>query len=85
MLVALTVADTERGGIPRSDLDRIFEPFFSTKKTGTGLGLATVARIVDDHRGTIEVNSELGQGTAVTIRLPTGPGPGAGGPWNTAA
>ncbi len=68
-LAILTVADTG-SGIPKSDLDRIFEPFFSTKSGGTGLGLATVARIVDDHHGTIEVTSEVGRGTAVTIRLP---------------
>ena len=65
----LTVTDTG-SGIPKADLDRIFEPFFSTKNAGTGLGLATVARIVDDHRGTIEVTSVVGEGTAVTIRLP---------------
>lgn len=68
-LVVLTVTDTG-SGIPRSDLDRIFEPFFSTKSGGTGLGLPTVARIVDDHHGTIEIGSEVGRGTTVTIRLP---------------
>jgi two-component system sensor histidine kinase PilS (NtrC family) len=65
----LVVADTG-SGIPRADLDHIFEPFFSTKRTGTGLGLATVARIVDDHQGTIEIASEVGKGTSVTLRLP---------------
>jgi two-component system, NtrC family, sensor histidine kinase PilS len=58
-------------GIPREDLDRIFEPFFSTKPTGTGLGLATVARIVEDHRGTVDTHSELGKGTVFTLRFPT--------------
>jgi signal transduction histidine kinase len=71
--VTLTVTDTG-SGIPKADLDRIFEPFFSTKTAGTGLGLATVARIIDDHRGTIEVASEVGQGTTVTIRLPAARG-----------
>jgi signal transduction histidine kinase len=70
--VVLSVADTGVG-IPRSDLDRIFEPFFSTKTGGTGLGLPTVARIVDDHRGTIEIGSEVGRGTTVTVRLPAAP------------
>ena len=71
--VTLTVTDTG-SGIPKADLDRIFEPFFSTKAAGTGLGLATVARIVDDHDGTIEVASQVGQGTTVTIRLPAARG-----------
>jgi two-component system sensor histidine kinase PilS (NtrC family) len=65
----LTVADTG-SGIPKADLDHIFEPFFSTKSGGSGLGLPTVARIVDDHRGTIEVDSEAGRGTTVVVRLP---------------
>jgi two-component system sensor histidine kinase PilS (NtrC family) len=57
-------------GIARDDLNRIFEPFFSRKPGGTGLGLATTARIVEAHRGTIDVVSTLGQGTTFTIRLP---------------
>ena len=65
----LIVRDTGVG-IPREGLDRIFEPFYSTKSNGTGLGLATVARIVDDHHGTIDVGSTVGVGTTVTIRLP---------------
>jgi two-component system sensor histidine kinase PilS (NtrC family) len=68
--VLLTIGDTGTG-IPRQHLDRIFEPFFSTKSGGTGLGLATVARIVDDHRGTVEVASEIDRGTTVAIRLPS--------------
>ena len=57
-------------GIPREDLEHIFEPFFSRKTGGTGLGLATTARIVEDHRGTIDVLSQPGKGTTFTIRLP---------------
>jgi two-component system sensor histidine kinase PilS (NtrC family) len=57
-------------GIPKEDLDRIFEPFFSTKPSGTGLGLATVARIVEDHRGTVDILSESGKGTVFTLRFP---------------
>jgi two-component system sensor histidine kinase PilS (NtrC family) len=66
----LSVAD-EGVGIPKEDLDRIFEPFFSTKESGTGLGLATVARIVEDHRGTVDIHSEPDKGTIFTLRFPT--------------
>lgn len=70
--IVLTV--TDRGeGIRPEDLDRIFEPFFSTKRGGTGLGLATVARIVEDHGGVIDVASELGQGTTFTLTFPATP------------
>jgi signal transduction histidine kinase len=57
-------------GIAREYLDHIFEPFFSRKVGGTGLGLATTARIVEDHKGTIDVLSQPGKGTTFTIRLP---------------
>jgi two-component system sensor histidine kinase PilS (NtrC family) len=57
-------------GIPKEDLDRIFEPFFSTKPSGTGLGLPTVARIVEDHRGTVDIHSEWGKGTTFGLRFP---------------
>jgi two-component system sensor histidine kinase PilS (NtrC family) len=66
---ALSVTDTGIG-IPKEDLDRIFEPFFSRKAGGTGLGLATVARIVEDHRGTIDTISQVGRGTTFTLRFP---------------
>jgi two-component system sensor histidine kinase PilS (NtrC family) len=65
----LMVRDTGVG-IAREDVDHIFEPFFSRKTGGTGLGLATTARIVEDHKGTIEVLSQPGKGTTFTIRLP---------------
>jgi len=65
----LTVSD-DGVGIPKEDLDRIFEPFFSTKPNGTGLGLATVARIVEDHRGNIDIQSDRGKGTTFTLRFP---------------
>ncbi len=59
------------GGISKEDLSKIFEPFFSTKgQKGTGLGLAVIWGIVDNHDGTIEVTSELKKGTSFTIRLP---------------
>jgi two-component system sensor histidine kinase PilS (NtrC family) len=65
----LAVADTGVG-IAKEDLDHIFEPFFSRKAGGTGLGLAITARIVEDHKGTIEVNSEPGKGATFTLRFP---------------
>jgi signal transduction histidine kinase len=48
----------------------IFEPFFTTKKRGTGLGLAIVKQIIEQHGGTIAVESSPGQGTTITIDLP---------------
>lgn len=58
-------------GISKEDLSKIFDPFFSTKgQKGTGLGLAVIWGIVDNHNGTINVDSELGKGTTFTIRLP---------------
>jgi len=59
-------------GIPEKDLPRIFEPFFSTKgQKGTGLGLAIIWGIIDNHNGTINVESEIGKGTIFIIRIPT--------------
>jgi two-component system sensor histidine kinase PilS (NtrC family) len=57
-------------GITKDDLDHIFEPFFSRKPGGTGLGLATTARIVEAHRGFVEVRSQPGKGSTFTIKLP---------------
>jgi signal transduction histidine kinase len=57
-------------GIPPENLARIFEPLFSTKSFGTGLGLPTVKQIVAQHEGTISLTSEVGRGTCVTVRLP---------------
>jgi signal transduction histidine kinase len=65
----LMVRDTGIG-IAREDLEHIFEPFFSRKTGGTGLGLATTTRIVEDHKGTIDVLSQPSKGTTFTIRLP---------------
>jgi two-component system, NtrC family, sensor histidine kinase PilS len=67
------ISVTDHGpGIPAEDREHIFEPFFTTKDAGTGLGLAIVHRIVEDHEGTLEVNSPLpdGPGTRITLRLP---------------
>jgi len=59
-------------GIPREHLRRIFDPFFTTKPAGSGmgLGLSVCQRIVLSNRGTIQVDSELGKGTTVTVTLP---------------
>jgi two-component system sensor histidine kinase PilS (NtrC family) len=67
--VEIAVAD-EGVGIPMDALDRIFDPFFTTKRGGSGLGLATVHRIVEQHGGSIRVESALGTGTTVRVRLP---------------
>jgi len=65
----LVIADYGKG-IDSATLERIFEPFFSTKKRGTGLGLAIVKQIVEQHGGTIDVESEIDKGTRFTIDLP---------------
>jgi signal transduction histidine kinase/DNA-binding response OmpR family regulator len=56
-------------GIPEDNLNRIFDRYFTTKQTGTGLGLAIVERIISVHNGKIEVKSEVGKGTTITIDL----------------
>lgn len=67
--VRLSVRDHGQG-IPPEHLDRIFEPFFSTKQSGSGIGLALVHRIIEEHGGTIEVFSDVGVGTHFLVRLP---------------
>jgi PAS domain S-box-containing protein len=57
-------------GIPESEMKKILEPYFTTKFSGTGLGLAIVSRIVEEHRGTLEVLSGPGKGTCATMRFP---------------
>ena len=57
-------------GIPQDQIANIFKPFYTTKTRGSGLGLAIVDRIIKEHRGTIEVESEAGKGTRFTIELP---------------
>jgi PAS domain S-box-containing protein len=70
-MVKLTVADTGHG-IPRDVVKKVFEPFFTTKEfgKGTGLGLTVVKGIIEEHQGSIAVESEEGKGTTFTILLP---------------
>lgn len=67
--VSLDVVDSGPG-VPGDVLPNIFTPFFTTKPRGTGLGLAVVKKIVDDHQGLIDVQSEQGVGTTIRIELP---------------
>jgi signal transduction histidine kinase len=67
--VAVSVTDTG-AGIPEEDLERIFEPLFTTKAEGIGLGLGIVAALVEGHGGTVEVESRVGEGSTFTVRLP---------------
>jgi signal transduction histidine kinase len=68
-MVEVTVTD-EGAGIPAAARARIFDPFFSTKERGLGLGLALCHLILEQHRGAIQVDSIEGRGTAVTCFLP---------------
>jgi two-component system sensor histidine kinase PilS (NtrC family) len=69
--VIITVRD-EGVGIPAEDVDQLFQPFHGTFAKGSGLGLAIVHRIVTDYNGEIQVSSQVGKGTSVTVRLPVG-------------
>ena len=67
----ITVED-DGPGIAPDQLSRIFDPFFTTKKKGTGLGLATCHAIIAEHGGQIDLASEVGKGTKMVVRIPTG-------------
>lgn len=66
---AIRVRDTGPG-IPEDQLDKLFYPFFTTKKQGSGVGLSMAKKIVDSHRGVIDVHSRPGEGAQFTVRLP---------------
>jgi two-component system, sporulation sensor kinase E len=67
--VLVRVSDTGTG-IPEQIMDKIFEPYFTTKPFGTGLGLTIVFKIIKEHFGDISVSSRMGEGTTVTLALP---------------
>jgi signal transduction histidine kinase len=67
--IQVTISDTGQG-IPADRLSRIFDPFFTTKEKGMGLGMAITHRIIEDHKGTIDVQSQEGLGTTFIVHLP---------------
>ncbi len=74
--VVVTIADRGPGVDPDS-LERIFYPFFTTKKNGSGIGLSVAQKIVDAHGGRIDVESRMGEGASFSVVLPAGPPPTA--------
>ena len=69
-LLSVEISDTGVG-IPEEDLEKIFEPFFTNKEEGTGLGLVICQNIVDLHKGSIQIkNNETGKGVIVTVGFP---------------
>jgi two-component system sensor histidine kinase HydH len=68
--IKIEIKDTG-SGINTEDLNKIFDPYFTTKTQGTGLGLAIVHKIIEAHKGEIKVRSISGHGTAFTILIPT--------------
>jgi len=69
--VSVAFADTG-GGIPEVEMSKIFEPYFTTKTSGSGLGLLIVRRIVREHGGEIELLNDFGKGLSLTMKLPLG-------------
>jgi len=67
--IVVSISDTGEG-IPKEVLDKLFVPFFTTRKTGSGLGLAVTRRIIENHGGSISVSSTPGEGTTFEISLP---------------
>jgi two-component system sensor histidine kinase PilS (NtrC family) len=70
----IAVAD-EGTGIPADERERVFDPFFTTKRDGSGLGLAIVHRIVSQHGGSVRLESNVGSGTVIRLRLPRAEAP----------
>lgn len=73
--VIISILDTGKG-IPQEDLDKIFHPFFTTKRTGIGLGLCLADQVISSHKGRLYINSTTGKGTEITIKLPISGGEG---------
>jgi signal transduction histidine kinase len=67
--VVIVISD-EGGGVPEDMLPKLGEPFFTNKESGTGLGLMVSQRIIQAHKGSLEIHSEYGRGAQVTIKLP---------------
>ncbi|MBN2409974.1 MAG: hypothetical protein JXE07_09565, partial [Candidatus Aminicenantes bacterium] len=67
--IAVRFADSGVG-IPKENINKLFDPFFTTKSSGTGLGLAVSYGIIQQHEGRIEVKSEVGRGTVITLSFP---------------
>lgn len=67
--ILIKISDTG-SGVPEEVIDKIFEPFFSTKRDGLGLGLPLAKKVIEEHGGTIEFSSKLGQGSEVKIYIP---------------
>ena len=68
--ISLSIEDNGNG-IPEDKLEKIFEPNFTTKSSGTGLGLAMVKRMIEDYKGEISIRSKEGKGTTLMVILPT--------------
>jgi signal transduction histidine kinase len=68
--VKISISDSGVG-IPLQEKEKIFEPFYTTKDGGTGLGLSIVHKIIENHKGLITVESEVGRGSTFAIFLPT--------------
>ncbi len=68
--VATVILRDNGCGIPEDKISKIFNPFYTSKETGTGLGLGVAKKVIDAHRGTIEVSSELGVGTEFVVSIP---------------
>jgi signal transduction histidine kinase len=67
--IRISIMDTGPG-IPHEQLQKIFDPFFTTKEAGTGLGLSITKKIIDEHNGSVYVDSHVGEGTTFTVCLP---------------
>jgi signal transduction histidine kinase len=70
-MISVSITDTGCG-ITKENLGKLFHPFFTTKITGTGLGLSICQKIIAAHKGTLDVESELGKGSTFTFYLPLG-------------
>lgn len=67
--IEVAISDTGEG-ISKENLEKVFDPLFSTKPRGTGLGLSVCQSIIEKHKGTIEVRSKVEKGTEIFVKLP---------------